>query len=486
MSLGGGRLFYDGSRTEESAIRYALSKGVVLIASAGNDGSSANRKNFPAAYSGVIAVGALDRRLKLWKDSNRRPYVAVCAPGVEIVSADNGNGYVVGTGTSPASAMVAGVAALIRSRYQRLTPDEVRQALVQGAPARAGQPTGSDTCKGPLDAVRALAAAAKINKAAHGPGATAPKPAAASPAPEAAPEDGSHTLLIAVLGGGGVLVLVGLVLGWLQRRRPEEDDDYAPVHDGSGDPAASHGSAAPAYAPAPGEPREQVSAVAPVNAPLWQSTEVTPPGSGFAPSHQAARPPATDDSPLVPSVGTNGASGTDSTAGMNGMAGMNGTAGMDAMDAMDASAFPNGKHYRPTPTSDPVASNGFVPGRSAAPGDFREDAAPTPAPADAAQGESGSNGSSSDNRVGAHRAPEPAPFDVFNPDNGLETYAEPQPPPNGTPTPSTATATAPPARTAPARTARTPRTALARTPRTARTAAGTRSAKGKCWTGAAD
>ncbi|WP_372510279.1 S8 family peptidase [Actinomadura madurae] len=137
MSLGGGRQSYNGTPSQEKAIRYALGKGVVLIASAGNDGSGANRRNFPAAYPGVIAVGALDRRLRLWKDSNRRSNAAVCAPGVEIVSADASNGYVVGTGTSASSAMVAGVAALVRARYPRLSPDEVRRALIQGSPARA-------------------------------------------------------------------------------------------------------------------------------------------------------------------------------------------------------------------------------------------------------------------------------------------------------------------------------------------------------------
>ncbi|GAA2425786.1 hypothetical protein GCM10010191_42700 [Actinomadura vinacea] len=256
MSLGGGRLFYDGNSTEENAIRYALSKGVVLIASAGNDGAGPNRNNFPAAYRGVIAVGALDRRLRVWKDSNRRPYVAVCAPGVEIVSADSSSGYVLGTGTSPSSAIVAGVAALIRARYPRLKPEQVRQALVRGAvPSR---PTGSSTCQGPLDAVRALAAAGKINQTAYGPGAR-PATTAASPVPyaEAAPEDGGGLLLAAVLGGGGGLVGIGVLLAWWQRRRPEpEYDDFDDYGLGTQRPPAAD------------------QGVPPVNAPLWQSNEV--------------------------------------------------------------------------------------------------------------------------------------------------------------------------------------------------------------------
>ncbi|WP_051713123.1 S8 family peptidase [Spirillospora albida] len=248
MSLGGGRPAYNGSRSGESAIRYALGKGVVLIASAGNDGSSANRKNFPAAYPGVIAVGALDKRLRVWKDSNRHPYVAVCAPGVDIVSADAGGGYIVGSGTSASSAMVAGVAALVRSRYPDLDPEDVRRALVQGSPARAGRPTGSSTCAGPVDAVRTLVAAAAINRTAGAPE-PAP-PASASPAPiaEQEPAEDSGWLLPAVLGGGGVLVVVGLVLGWRQRR-PEEEDAPDALPDEPREPVAASVAAAQAGPP---------------------------------------------------------------------------------------------------------------------------------------------------------------------------------------------------------------------------------------------
>ncbi|GAA2616760.1 S8 family serine peptidase [Actinomadura fulvescens] len=287
MSLGGGRLFYDGDKTEEEAVRYALSKGVVLIASAGNDGAGANRRNYPAAYSGVIAVGALDNRGRIWKDSNRRSYVAVCAPGVEIVSADASNGYVVGTGTSPSSAIAAGVAALVRARYPKLTPSEIRQALVQGSVPRR-ETSDSSSCPGMLDATRALLAANKINKAAHGPGAAPRNAVQSSPAAGVQPDEGTGTLVTAVVAGGAVLVIVGLVLGWRQRRRPDddfEDDDYLRHSNGE-------------------RPREPVGAMTgggssggpdagPVHVPLWQSGEVFPGGvpSAASPSpHQTDRP----------------------------------------------------------------------------------------------------------------------------------------------------------------------------------------------------
>jgi type VII secretion-associated serine protease mycosin len=275
MSLGGGRQSYNGTPSQEKAIRYALGKGVVLIASAGNDGSGANRRNFPAAYPGVIAVGALDRRLRLWKDSNRRSNAAVCAPGVEIVSADASNGYVVGTGTSASSAMVAGVAALVRARYPRLSPDEVRRALIQGSPARAGRPTGSATCRGTVDAVRTLIAANEINKTSSGPVETPPPPSATPEPAAASPVRDSGVLLPLVLGGGALLIVLGLVLGWRQRRRPEEDTGDTDAVADYGLPSAPREPAAAvpsgAYTPAGARP---APAVAPVNAPLFQNNEV--------------------------------------------------------------------------------------------------------------------------------------------------------------------------------------------------------------------
>ncbi|MEV4257399.1 S8 family serine peptidase, partial [Spirillospora sp. NPDC049652] len=238
MSLGGGKQYYDGDSSEEDAIRYAQSKGVVLIASAGNDGAGANRKNFPAAYPGVIAVGALDRGMREWKDSNRRSYVAVCAPGVDIVSADADDGYVVGTGTSPSSAIVAGIVALLRSRYPSLNPEQVRQALVEGS----SETIPSGNCPGVLDAARAMSAAGRISK--EPPKRSAPPVRTKDASAGKDSGVGSDWLYPAILGGGGALVVVGLFLGWRQRRRP--DDDYEPEHELEPVPAS-----VPAPAPAP-------------------------------------------------------------------------------------------------------------------------------------------------------------------------------------------------------------------------------------------
>ncbi|MEV5824791.1 S8 family serine peptidase [Spirillospora sp. NPDC052242] len=337
MSLGGGQQYYNGTPAQASAIRYALNRGVVLIASAGNDGSTANRKNFPAAYPGVIAVGALDRYLRLWEDSNRHSHVSVCAPGVDIVSADNGKGYVVGTGTSASSAIVAGVAALVRARYPKLTPDEVRRALVEGSPARAGHPTGFAGCPGTVDAVRTLLAAHALNKVSTGPVQT-PTPTP-TPEPLAEPEDeGTGLLLPLVLGGGGALLLLGVALGWRQRGRHEDDDGETMPEYGLPGPPPEPVPRTPARPPAGVPPAgDGGPPMAPVNAPLWQNNQVQPP-PGYAdpggpvrfephPVAPGGRPPAAAPptvrfeprpSPAPPSPPSGVPAGQDAPPGANG------------------------------------------------------------------------------------------------------------------------------------------------------------------------
>lgn len=322
MSLGGGRAYYEGNSTEEAAIRYALGKGVVLIASAGNDGAAQNRKNFPAAYSGVIAVGALDRRMKVWKDTNRHSYVSVCAPGVEIISGAPDDRYVVGTGTSPSSAIVAGVAALIRARYPRLTPEEVRQALIQGAQKRssngttgtgttgtgaAGTTAGAKVCPGPLDAVRTIAAANKINRFSHGPGSVRKVPPATPPPLAESSDGGSNKLLVGILGGGGILLLAGLILGWRQRRRPEDGESTGlPLPERPRETVSAMAAGGPAMSGEHGDTK-----VAPTSLTPWQgvdpsdnSASMSQPGGASPPVNTPIWPPPPSSTPTLPPTPT--------------------------------------------------------------------------------------------------------------------------------------------------------------------------------------
>lgn len=162
MSLGGGSGSWEGSAAEEEAVQYAVARGAVLVASSGNDGDTTNRKNFPAAYPGVIAVGAVDQRLRAARFSNRQDYLSVSAPGVGIVTAGGDGTYVVGDGTSSAAAMVAGIAALIRSAYPELSPYHVRRAIELGTRRRPRGGYSVAYGHGVADAALALREAARL------------------------------------------------------------------------------------------------------------------------------------------------------------------------------------------------------------------------------------------------------------------------------------------------------------------------------------
>ena len=125
MSLGE----YVTQRADRQAVAYALARGVVLVAAVGNDGDSeyARRSgtsfwSFPAGYSGVIGVGAVDKRGEGAGFSSDNMSVLVGAPGVAIPAALPGGGYQEVEGSSAATALVAGAAALIKAKYPSLTP----------------------------------------------------------------------------------------------------------------------------------------------------------------------------------------------------------------------------------------------------------------------------------------------------------------------------------------------------------------------------
>ena len=126
-----------GSPAERAAVGYALSKGVVLVAPAGDDGQGPSLVNYPAAYPGVIAVGAIGRTGQLASFSSRQSYTSLTAPGVSLVTATQPAGYGTISSTSTASGIVAGLAALVLSRFPHLTVTQVTQALTESTVAGA-------------------------------------------------------------------------------------------------------------------------------------------------------------------------------------------------------------------------------------------------------------------------------------------------------------------------------------------------------------
>lgn len=106
----------------------AYDKGLVLIAAAGNLGPKAPPQ-YPAADPNVIAVSATDANDRLYVMANRGKYVAIAAPGVNVLLPAPDGLYQVTSGTSFACAYVSGIAALIFERKPSLAPDEVRQIM---------------------------------------------------------------------------------------------------------------------------------------------------------------------------------------------------------------------------------------------------------------------------------------------------------------------------------------------------------------------
>ncbi len=116
------------SAVERDAINYAWSKGLVLLASSGNDGTQ--NQSWPAAFQNVIAVGATDSQDRRADFSTYGNWVNVGAPGVQIWSHVENNGYEAWDGTSMACPMAAGVVGLMWSvAAPGTTNAQIRQIL---------------------------------------------------------------------------------------------------------------------------------------------------------------------------------------------------------------------------------------------------------------------------------------------------------------------------------------------------------------------
>lgn len=123
MSLGGST----GSTALRQAADNAYNRGILLIAAAGNTGTQGI--SFPARYSSVMAVGAVDSNNRRASFSTYGSELEIMAPGVNVLSTYTSNRYVSQNGTSMASPHVAGVAALVKSQYPWASNAQIRQRL---------------------------------------------------------------------------------------------------------------------------------------------------------------------------------------------------------------------------------------------------------------------------------------------------------------------------------------------------------------------
>jgi subtilisin family serine protease len=127
----------------------------IMIGAAGNAGPG-KPPAYPAAHPGVIAVTATDQNDGLYTMANRGSYVAVAAPGVDIITTTPGNRYELMSGTSIATAHVTGVVALVLERHPDMKADAIAQLLANASIDLGQRGVDSEFGAGLVDAVMAL------------------------------------------------------------------------------------------------------------------------------------------------------------------------------------------------------------------------------------------------------------------------------------------------------------------------------------------
>jgi subtilisin family serine protease len=131
MSLGGPVATF----AERTAVRLLQNSGILLVAASGNDANGVNLVEYPAGFEAVMSVGALDENLHIGEFSTHNTEVDIAGPGVGVLSSTsfNDRSYAKLTGTSMATPHIAGVAALLWSRFPNSSVTDIREALQQSA-----------------------------------------------------------------------------------------------------------------------------------------------------------------------------------------------------------------------------------------------------------------------------------------------------------------------------------------------------------------
>lgn len=225
LSLGDDSASAHPEPAEDEAVQYALKKGSVVVASAGNGGEKGDHISYPAAYPGVIAATAVDRYGTRASFSTRRWYATVSAPGVDVVIADPDHKYYQGWGTSAASAFVSGAVALVKAAHPGLTPAQIKKLLEDTA--RNAPAGGRDDSRGYgfIDPAAAIGAAARLKPEALQSAAYGERYFGSGPDRAKAGDDTSSWAGPLAGGAGGVLLLTAFVV-WRGRREDDRQDAY--------------------------------------------------------------------------------------------------------------------------------------------------------------------------------------------------------------------------------------------------------------------
>lgn len=213
------------SDREQDAIDGAVRAGVLVVVAAGNTGGRAGPPEYPGAYRQVVAVGAVGDSGRPLPLSQRGPQVSVAAPGQDVPSLrPRGEGppparLVRRSGTSVATAIVAGVATRLMSQRPAVPAAQVR-AIIE-ATAHDLPPSGADSATGAglVDLAAALAA---------------PTPPPEDPEPNDDTVLAASTRAVRLSGAPATAVVTGRVGSWRDPR------DGFRVHLSAGDVVTVH------------------------------------------------------------------------------------------------------------------------------------------------------------------------------------------------------------------------------------------------------
>ncbi|MFD7579988.1 S8 family serine peptidase [Kitasatospora sp. NPDC059803] len=244
-------------------IEAARAKGVLVVASVGNEAQKGNPVEYPGALPGVVGVGAVDRDVIATAESEQGPQVILSAPGMDMLAAcTSSTGYCKSHGTSDSAALVSASAALVWSAHPEWTANQILRVLINtaGKPTdgsvrsvdvgygvvrprvaltEPGDPGPANVSPIPVGQTLPSASPSATSTSAPSPSSAAPSPSdvavgAPSVEPRVEKSSGSGGALPVVAGVVGGLVLVaGVVFVVLRRRKaggrpvvPPGEDPY--------------------------------------------------------------------------------------------------------------------------------------------------------------------------------------------------------------------------------------------------------------------
>src|ERR1700761_315304 len=197
-----------------SAVRFAEASDVVVVAAAGNDNPDGGSGPFyPAAYPGVLSVGAVAADGSRASFSDTRTPVSVTAPGVDVTAAYPGvfpKAYnPASNGTSFATAFVSGVVALVRSAHPGLTQSQVAARIE----ATANGPAGPGTGHGLVNPVQAVTAVLPAGVPGSSPPARSPAQIQIDRAPH--PDHAAAAIAVPVIAGAAGVAALAIAAAFI-------------------------------------------------------------------------------------------------------------------------------------------------------------------------------------------------------------------------------------------------------------------------------